>query len=453
MTGIGSAYSNRLTDLTIGRGLSFRAGVDAEYLGLSEDDARKKNQELTRLWRVFWNGENGSAERMYNGGYFQALTFKSMLEGGDNIIIPAKVNVRKNHRFPFALKSYESEVVSTPYKQTNNENFIDGFQRNDNGIPVKVFIAKSAGKYGTDTKYTNPDNWEERNIFSSNTGIRQVFHVKNLTQDRPGAIRGIPFLTPANGMIIDHNEFADAIVKTAKAQAVFAVVASGGKGGQKLAKAPSGSSTAGTTAKFPRIDWTAAQILDLPEDVTIEAFESKQPRKEFTDYQMHAMTVQSAITGIARSFVLMLFDKSYSASKGETSLTWVTVLRHRYTYVFQFLFPFWEYLLTWAIATGNISAPGFFKDPETRMAWLGDPIHQFTGPRMPQLDLQKEAAGLRILKEAKIKSTRGIIEETSTDDPDQVFREIAEEEESGIYQGIVDTVVNNSNIEEADENE
>jgi len=246
MTGMGSAYSNRLTDLAIGRGLNFRAGIDSEYLGKGDAETKRINQELTRLWRVFWNGENGNVERMYSGGYFQALTFKSMLEGGDNVIIPAKTKVRNSHRFPFALKSYESELISTPYNQSNNDTFVDGFQRNDQGVPVRTYIAKSIGKYGTDTAYTNADNWESRDIFGK-TGIRQVFHVKNLTQDRPGAIRGIPFLTPANGMIIDHNEFADAIVKTAKAQAVFAVIAKGGSGGQKFAKAPGNNQTPGTS--------------------------------------------------------------------------------------------------------------------------------------------------------------------------------------------------------------
>jgi capsid protein len=456
MTGIGSAYSNRLTDLAIGRGLSFRAGIDAEFLGLGAEEAKRKNQEFTRLWKLFWHAENGTADRMYPGGYFQANTFKSMLDGGDCVALPVKTEKRFSHPFPFALKAYEAEVISTPYGMTSDKTIIDGFQRNDDGVPVKVHIAKHINKFGQiDAEYTNASNWVDFDIFNK-AGIRQVFHCKNLTQDRPGAIRGIPFLTPASGMIIDHNEFADAIVKAAKAQAVFAVLFKGGSGLNKTAKAPSGLQTDGTTTTFPRVDWTGGQVVGLPDNQTLEAFETKQPRKEFTDYQMHAMNIQSAITGMSRSFILMQFDKSYSASKGETSLTWITVLRHRYTYVYQFLFPFWEYLLSWAVASGNIFAPGFFSDPEIKMAWLGDPIHQFTGPRMPQLDLQKEAAGLKILAETGIKSRRGIIEETSTDDPDQVFSEIQEEQEMDIFKGIVNQVANNSTQppdDSTDENE
>ncbi len=452
MTGIGTAYTNRLTTLCIGSGLSFRAGVNAEYLGLNKEQALEKNKELTRLWKLFWNGENGNVDRMYNGGYFQSLAFKSMLDGGDSFILPVKTRPRKNHRFPFAVKCYEAELVSTPHGSVGNNNFVDGIERNDQGVPVRVHIAKSVNNAGMkDSAYFSADNWESREIFGANTGIRQVFQLKNLAQDRPGALRGIPFLAPAVGTIIDHDQFTEEILKTAKAQAVFAGLFKGGKGGGKFGKAPSGNQTAKTTSTFPRIDMSAGLIVDIPDDYTLEAFESTQPRKEFTGFQMHILAVISAITGIPRSFVLMLFDKSYSASKGETSLLWTTVLRNRYAFVFQFLFPFWEYLLSWAVASGNISAPGFFDDPETRMAWLGDPIHQFTGPRMPQLDLEKEAKGLKVLIDSGLKSRRGIIEETSTEDPEQVFTEIEEEQERGIFSAVVNEVANNVVGEETED--
>lgn len=453
MTGIGSAYVNRLTNHVIGNGIGFRASIDQEKLKKNDDQAKKINAELTRLWKTFWMGENGNYERMYNGGYFQGLIFNSMLQGGDNIIIPTKTKPRKNHRFPFALKCYEAELISTPYGQSNNDQYVYGFQENDIGIPVKVHIAKKVSKFGTDMAYTNPDNWESRDIFVPNMGIRQVFHCKNLSQDRPGAMRGIPFLTPATGLIIDHNQFTEEILKTAKAQAVFAGLFKGGKGGKKMAGAPNDNQTTQTTSTFPRIDMSAGLILDIPDGYELEAFESSQPKKEFTDFQMHILSIISAITGIPRSFVLMLFGQSYSAHKGELAVFWVTVLRYRYTFVYQFLYPFWEYLLSWAVSTGNFSAPGFFDDPEIKMAWLGNPIGQFTGPKPPLLDLSKEAKGLQALKDAKIKSTRGIIEEYFTDDPDQTFAEIQQEMEAGITYDIAQQLAQSVAPEDEDDND
>lgn len=448
-TGIGTAYVNRLTNLCIGNGLNFRAAVNAEFLNLGKEEALKKNQEFTRLWKYFFNGENGHFERMYNGGYFQSLAFGNMLQGGDNWVFPAQTKPRMNHRFPFALQMVEAERVSTPSGSESNPRFIDGVERNDAGIPYRIHVADSQVKNASskDSEYFSPDFWKPLTIFGSNTGIRQVFQIKNLTQDRPGAMRGIPFLTPAIGLIIDHNELTESILRNAKIQSIFAGLWTGGKGGGKFAKAPTDNQKEKTDSTFPRVDLTAGQIVDMPDGYDLKPFQSNQPSGNFSPFQMHILAIISAITGIPRSFVLMLFEKSYSASKGETSLLWTTVLRHRYAFVFQFLYPFWEYLLTYAVSSGLVDAPGFFKDPETKRAWLGDPVHQFTGPRMPQLDLEKEAKGLVLLRDAGFKSTRGIIEETSTDDPEEVFRELEEEKERKIFGAIVQTMVNESQPE------
>ena len=434
---IGTAITNRLTDHAVGNGLNFRSSVNAEYLGLNKKQALEKNNEFTRFWKLFFQGENGHYDRMYSGGYLQSIIFKSMLEGGDNFVLPVKSTPRKNHRFPFALQTFESERVSTPQKEVSNPRFIDGIEKNDSGIPIKIHVAKNLKGLGkNDNAYFNQQEWQARQFFGQNTGIRQVFQIKNLAQDRPGALRGIPFLTPTIGLIIDHQESTDAVLKAAKIQSMFAALFTGGGGGGKMGKAPTNTQTAQTANKFPRIDLTAGQIVDMPEGYTLEGFQSTQPGRDFTPFQMQILALIGAITGIPRSFILMLFDKSFSASRGETAIFWTTVLRNRYAFVFQCLFPFWEFLLSWGVSTGQLSAPGFFDNPEIKAAWLGDPIHQFSGPRMPQLDLEKEAKGLVALRDGGFKSTRGIIEESFTEDPDEVFRELDEEKERGIIQAV-----------------
>ena len=92
--------------------------------------------------------------------------------------------------------------------------------------------------------------------------------------------------------------------------------------------------------------------------------------------------------------------------------------------------------MSWGVASGNISAPGFFDDPETKAAWLGDPVHQFSGPRMPALDVEKEAKGMKALKDGGFNSTRGLIETNSELDPDAVFDERDEEIRRGITEAV-----------------
>ena len=433
----GTAITNRLTDNSIGNGLNFRASVDAEYLGLNSEQAKAKNNEFTRLWKTFWQAENGHYERMYNGGYFQAQAFKSMLEGGDSWAFPVSTKIRKNHRFPFAMQLKESEIVSTPTDKTGDTNFFDGVEKNASGIPVKVHFAAESKQVGLqENAYFSQSNWQARQIFGSNTGIRQIFQLRNIAQDRPGALRGIPFLTPTTGLIIDSQQLTESVLKAAKIQSIFAALWTGGTGGEKLATAPTGIQDTQTSTKLPRIDLTGGQIVDMPDGFDLKGFQSTQPGSNFDKFQMQILGLIGAITGIPRSFIIMIFEKSYSASRGEAAIFWTTVLRYRYAFVYQFLFPFWEYLLSWAVSTGNVSAPGFFDNPQTKAAYLGDPVHQYSGPRMPQLDLEKEAKGLVALRNGGFKSTRGIIEESFTENPDDVFDELDEEKQRGIIQAV-----------------
>ena len=72
---------------------------------------------------------------------------------------------------------------------------------------------------------------------------------------------------------------------------------------------------------------------------------------------------------------------------------------------------------------------------------------------MPQLDLEKEAKGLALMVTSGFKSRRGVIEETSTDDPDEVFRELEEEQERDIFNAVVNEVANNADETDDDDQE
>jgi capsid protein len=174
----------------------------------------------------------------------------------------------------------------------------------------------------------------------------------------------------------------------------------------------------------------------MPEGYDLKGFEATQPGKDFTPYMKSQLELASAITGIPYSIVMMIYSKNFSANRGELSLYWVTVLRYRIAFILQFLGPFWEYLLSWAVSAGMVSAPGFFDDPTIKMAYLGDTAHQFSGPRMPQLDLEKEAKGMTAMRDGGFKSTRGLIEQSSEDDPDGVFDELEEERERGLIEAV-----------------
>lgn len=436
MNSILGGITERLTGHVIGNGLGFKAAVNADTLGLLPDEAKEKNKQLTDINNMFFFGQRCHYERTKTGGEIQGTLFKSMLEGGDSFAMPVPVK-RKFFPFPFALQLFEAERANNRDRSSDNEFQQDGVLLNKNHVPVKITISNQypdAIPTGTHT----PIAWQDNNIFTPGEEIRQVFQVLNFIQDRPGAKRGIPYGIPAAGKIIDLKTLTENILSASGIQASFAGLLKGGKIG-KMGGAPDGAKEDATDKQFAKINFKKGQILDVRgQDITLEMIESKQTGKDFTPFMEKIYGETGAILGMPLSIIMMLFGKSFSASRGEVALFWTTVLRFRYAFVYQFLAPFQEFLYTWAVSAGIVDLPGFDSDPIARAAWLGNPVQQWAGPRMVSIDPKKEADGYDAQVKGGFNSRTNIIRTSSENDPDEIFNELEAEKERGFDQVIAD---------------
>ena len=435
MNSLLGGITERLTGHVIGNGLGFKAAVKAEALGLTAEEAKKKNNQLTDINNAFFTGQRGHYERTKSGGEMMGTLFKSMLEGGDSFAMPVPVK-RKFFPFPFALQLFESERINNKNRSSDNEFQQDGILLNGNHVPVKITISNQypdAIPTGTHSTIS----WQDNNIFTPGDEIRQVFQVLNFIQDRPGAKRGIPYGTPAFGKIIDLKTLTENLLSASGIQASFAGLIKGGKS-SKLAKAPGAKEAKGD--EFSKIDFKKGAFWDVRgfDDFELDLVESKQTGKDFIPFMREMYGETGAVLGMPLSIIMMLFGKSFSASRGEVALFWTTVMRFRYSFVAQFLAPFQEFLYSWAVAAGLVDLPGFDSDPIARAAWLGNPVQQWSGPRMVSIDPKKEADGFKAQIDAGIKSRSGIIRTSSEDDPDEVFNELEYENERGLGQAIAD---------------
>jgi len=81
------------------------------------------------------------------------------------------------------------------------------------------------------------------------------------------------------------------------------------------------------------------------------------------------------------------FTSSYSAARAALEDAWDYFLRRRNWLATQFCQPVYEAVITEAVITGRLSAPGFFSDPLIKKAWLGA---LWTGDAPNQIDPVKE---------------------------------------------------------------
>ena len=113
--------------------------------------------------------------------------------------------------------------------------------------------------------------------------------------------------------------------------------------------------------------------------------------------------------------LLKSFNASYSASRAALEMAWQMFRTRRSWLAWKFCRPIYEWVITEAVASGRLAAPGFFSDPVVKAAWLGS---DWIGPARIQLDPQKEASadlidvgmGTKTLEQVIMERTGGSFE-------------------------------------------
>ena len=178
----------------------------------------------------------------------------------------------------------------------------------------------------------------------------------------------------------------------------------------------------------------------------IDSFDSKRPNLSYISFFEAMVAEIGASAGVPKSLILMSFDKSYSASRGEVLLAWVYFLSKRTHMAVNFCQPVYEALIDEAVAKDMISAPGYFTSGRTRQAYLGSAYNQWTGPTRPAIDELKEAKAHELYNSMGTQSLSEITAKTTGKDwmrvNDKLMTEHKLRVEAGLEQPITTEEVN-----------
>lgn len=139
------------------------------------------------------------------------------------------------------------------------------------------------------------------------------------------------------------------------------------------------------------------------------------PNVPTTGFEMFVHTICELIGAsleLPSDILLKKFDRSYSASRGALLEAWEAFRMRRAWFVDDFCQPIYEIWLSEAVATGRITAPGFFSDPLIRAAWCGA---SWIGPVQGQLDPVKEVTANKLAVEQGFKTRSQVTAEMGGD--------------------------------------
>lgn len=365
----------------VGTGLSLQSRIDAEELGLSDEEASKW-QSFTERRFSMW-AESPYADRHGELNFYeqQELMLRSHDSSGDSFMLLSS-KARDGWPYQLATQIVEADRISNPRGTMNTGQIVDGIERDEDGEPIKIHIAKYhpgriiAGQL---------NSWTEVPIRGA-TGRRNVLHLKKMK--RPGQTRGLPILDPIIATIKQLTRYSDAEVDAAvnsAAMALFLTMDSDAFN-DVLSDDERAKVLAAATGWDGTID--SGKAINLMPGESVSSPTPGRPNPNFDPFFGAMLNICSMGLGMPKEVLAKAFNASYSASRAALMDAWRTWKIERAWLSRRLCQPVYEEWLADAVSLGIIDAPGFFSDPFIRAAWCRS---NWSGDGPGALDPLKEA--------------------------------------------------------------
>ena len=426
---IAGGLINRICDHSIGeKGLMLHPKIDTNSLGLPPESGIEWQEKVSARWRLFAESKESDHLRRININKKGYLTLQSQLEGGDCFTLFLDYD-RPGSPFTFKTQTIEAELVSNPNNESNSRFLYDGIAKDSNLIPEKIWISDV---HPGNSQYLYPTEWTARNFYSANGNPLVLQHYNQI---RPNQSRGVPILGTVTGKLLNLNKYSDATLVKAIIESYLTVIIKGDKQDtQPNFKSPDAINKSHKVSD--KYELGSGNFIRLEKEAELEVVGSKNPSPLFSPYFEAMVAEIGAACGVPRSLIMMMFDKSYSASRGEVILAWMTFLKYRTMIATGYYQPIYERFLDLEIANGNIPAPGYFENPMIKKAYRGSAYHQWSGPVREAINEMNAANANKLYNELGVKSKKQITEEISSADWETVNTQIQHEESLRIGAGI-----------------
>lgn len=375
----GGAIETQVTNV-VGSGLRLISRIDAPALGMDPETADEWQDEVEREFALWASSEYADAYGQQNWSELQDLAFRSHLESGDTFVVLTKIN-RPDWPYALALQIIEADRISNPGWIADTDQMTAGIELDSNHAPIAVHISnRHPGRYiaPTDFKWT-------RVPVRGQSGRRNVLHL--MRKLRPGQTRGVPCLAPIIEPLKQLTRYSMAEVDAAVNSAVFALFVK--MDPETFTDTFDDSAQQNYIESAKRWDGTikSGAAINLLPGEEVSSPSMGRPNPNFDPFVGAVMRQIGIGLNIPYEVLTKHFSSSYSAARAALLDAWKTFKIRRSWLADKLCQPVYEEWLADAVASGRISAPGFFSDPSIRKAWCGA---QWTGDGPGAIDPLKE---------------------------------------------------------------
>ncbi len=350
----------------VGPGLKLQARIDRAALGMDDEQAEEWEAHAEREWRLFSERTEIDITRTSTFAELQELAFRSTLVGGDAFAILTNLR-RTGSPYNTKIQLIEGARVTTPNDRQLTTTMVDGVEKDpETGAPVAYHIANHYPQ-GSLLPGLKPA-WVRVPAFGDKTGRRNVLHLyKRIRMDQS---RGEPYLAPVIDLCKTLDRYSEAEVMAALTQSLLTVFIKSDLGDAGLGPMLPTSET-GASSSDDDIKLGSGAVVGLAPGEDISAVNPTHPNATFDPFVMSLCRQMGVALELPYEVLVKHFTASYSAARAALLEAWKFFLGRRIWLARTFCQPVYEAFLWEAVATGRITAPGFFSDELARMAYCG----------------------------------------------------------------------------------
>lgn len=366
----------------IGTGLKLKPAIDADFLGLSPDEAADLKRIVEREFLLWAESVDCDATRRDNFYELQQLACLSQLMSGDMFVLLPMVK-RAGNTYDTRIRLIEADRCEDPPKKEGRD--IQGGVEVDEYSGVSAYWFVNQHPLG---KQEKKKEWVRVEAFGKNTGRRNVLHL--MESERPEQRRGVPILAPVIESLKQLGRYTEAELMAAVVSGMFTVFIESESSNNPLGVMMEDEVDSGDPNSY---ELGNGAIVGLSPGEKINMANPGRPNTAFDGFVTAILRQIGAAIEIPYELLVKNFTSSYSASRAALLEAWKMFRMRRSWMASDFCQPIYEEWFTEAVAKGRIPAPGFFDDPLFRKAYLKAEWH---GPSAGQLDPLKEANAAKL---------------------------------------------------------
>lgn len=372
---IATAALKTLRTNVVAGGLMPSPQIDAEYLGLTNEQAEALQAQILREFALWADTPVCDADRVDNFYKLQQLTFLSYLMSGDTFaLLPMKE--QKGQPYSLRVRIIEADRICSPdgydrlvpceVRNYKVHSIVQGIETDAEGMVIAYWIC-NRHPLSSLANQAGALEWTRIEAYGD-SGKPNVLHVMN--RERPGQRRGVPILAPVLEALKQLGRYTEAEITAAVISAMFTVFVESAtvQNGKPIGEAIAPEELIDSQDQAS-IELAPGSVIALNPGQKVEFADPKHPNSGYDVFFNSMIKEIGAALEIPPEVIQKQFTQNFSSARGSLNEFWRTCGMQRDWFSDDFCQPVYEAWFAEAVARGRIQAPGFFSDPAIRKAY------------------------------------------------------------------------------------